>query len=218
MKKVIIFDFDNTLVLSLPYWKEMIDHKTAEHYGVPENPEFEPRRHGYSNKDTAKMFLDMHGVDDSVDNLIKYWYDYMAIKYRDDIKFVNGAKEALEYLKARGYKLVLATATGKSLLDIALEVFDIERYFDYIICEEMVGKSKKDPDIYHKIMKELGADSSECFYFEDSYIATKTAVSLGIDCCAIISDLNQKREDDFAKICKGLSREYSKELFEKLGL
>ena len=163
MKKVIIFDFDNTIVLSLEDWKEMIDHKTAKYYKVQENPDFEKQRHGLSNKDTAKLFLQMHNLKNfTVDDVINYWYPYMEEKYRNDIDFVPGAKWALETLKAKGYTLVLATATGRSLVSKAVKIFDVEKYFDYIICEEEVGKSKMEPDIYYKIMEVI--KNAKCLF------------------------------------------------------
>lgn len=219
MKKVIIFDFDNTLVLSLPHWKQMIDHETAKHYNVSENPDFEPNRHGFSNKDTAKMFVEMHDVEGiTYEDVVDYWYDYMEVKYRDEIDYIEGAEWVLEYLKSKGYTLVLATATGKKLLTKAFRIFDVEKYFDLVMCEEDVGKSKKDPDIFIKIMERLNVKPEECIYFEDSYIAINTALSLGIECVAIVSELNEKHEKAFEKTCLAVSRSFSPELIKKVGL
>ena len=153
MKKVIIFDFDNTLVFSIPDWRKMIDHNSAIHYGVAHNPEFATTRHGLTNYDTAKYFLQLHNIDNiSADDVIAFWYDYMAERYKNNIPMIAGVEDFLKTLKDKEYKLVIATATGRSLLNKALACYDIEKYFDYIICEEDVGKSKKYPDIYNKIM------------------------------------------------------------------
>lgn len=219
MKKVIIFDFDNTLVLSLEDWKYMIDHETAKHYTVQENLEFEKKRHGLSNKDTAKLFLQMHGLDSlTVDDVIDYWYPYMEEKYRNSIDFVPGAKWALETLKTKGYTLVLATATGRSLVSKAVKIFDVEKYFDLIICEEEVGKSKMEPDIYYKIMEKLKVEPKDCLYFEDSSIALTTASKIGIDCVGIVSKLNMHKAEKLSKFCKMVICEYNQENLDKLGL
>ena len=219
MKKVIIFDFDNTLVLSLADWKYMIDHETPKHYGVKENPDFEPKRHGLSNKDTAKFFLEMHpDVKVSHEEIVDYWYDYMAVKYKENIPLIEGAKEFLVALKNKGYKLVLATATGKKLLKRAFPVYDIDKYFDLILCEEEVGKSKREPDIYYKIMEQFGVKVEECLYFEDSCIAIKTASNLGIDCVAVVSDLNKHRQEFFDQTCTMSIEKYSQDVIKKLSL
>ena len=219
MKKVILFDFDNTLVESLADWKQMIDHETAKHYGVDENPDFEPKRHGYSNKDTAKLFLKMHPtVDVSYEEVIDYWYDYMEEKYRNNITYFDGAVGFLQALKEKGYKLVLATATGRKLLNKAFDIYDIKKYFDLVICEEDVGKSKMEPDIYIKIMEHFGVEAKDCLYFEDSSIAIKTASSLGIDCVALISSLNEKKIEKYNAMCIATTKKYSQELIDKLSL
>ncbi len=219
MKKVILFDFDNTLVESLADWKQMIDHDTARHYGVAENPEFEPNRHGYSNKDTAKLFLKMHPtVEATYEQVVDYWYDYMEEKYRNNITYFDGAVEFLKALKDKGYKLVLATATGRKLLNKAFDIYDIKKYFDLVICEEDVGKSKMEPDIYIKIMEHFNIEAKDCLYFEDSSIAIKTASNLGIDCVALISKLNEKKIDKYNTMCIATTKNYSQELIDKLSL
>lgn len=219
MKKVIIFDFDNTLVLSLEDWKYMIDHETAKHFAVQENLEFEKKRHGLSNKDTAKLFLKMHGLDNlTVDDVIDYWYPYMEEKYRNSIDFVPGAKWVLETLKTKGYTLVLATATGRSLVSKAVKIFDVEKYFDLIVCEEEVGKSKMEPDIYYNIFETLGVGADDCLYFEDSSVALNTASKIELDSVAVLSKLNENKKDNLSKICKATIREYNQEILDSLGL
>ena len=42
MKKAIIFDFDNTIVMSIKYWKKVIEKETPKKYKVKENPDYEP--------------------------------------------------------------------------------------------------------------------------------------------------------------------------------
>lgn len=219
MKKVIIFDFDNTLVESIPDWRQMIDHDTAIHYGVTQDPSFESTRHGLTNYDTAKYFLKLHNITNvSADEVITYWYDCMADRYKNHIPIIKGAEEFLSYLQNKGYKLVIATATGRSLLNRALDAYGLEKYFDYIICEEDVGKSKKYPDIYNKIMEKFNVQAQDCLYFEDSSIALSTASSIGIDCVALTSEFNKDNQEYFDKICVLTIEHYSQELIKKLSL
>ena len=77
MKKAIIFDFDNTIVSSIKYWKRVIDKETAKKYKVKVDPNFAVIRHGYSNIDTAKLFLDMHkGLSTNYKEIVDFWYKY----------------------------------------------------------------------------------------------------------------------------------------------
>ena len=219
MKKAIIFDFDNTIVMSIKYWKRVIEKETPKKYKVKENPEFAVKRHGYSNIDTAKLFLEMHkNVSTNYEEIVEFWYEYMLDKYLNNIKFVVGSKEFLQTLKQKGYKLILATATGKRLLDKALKIFNLQNIFDRVICEEEVGKSKKEPDIYFKIFKEFNVKPSECLYFEDSLIAITTANKLGVDCVAMINNLNKNNLNKFNSLCVKIAKRYSNKLIKELNL
>lgn len=219
MKKAIIFDFDNTLVQSLVFWKKVIDEETAKHFLVGRNLTFTQTRAGLSNLETAKYFIETHSkVCATEKDVINFWYSFMEQKYLKEINFVSGAEEFLKQLKKLGYKLALATATGKELLLKAFKKFKIEKYFDLIICEEEVGKSKKYPNIYLEIFKKLEVLPQECLYFEDSLIAVKTASSLGVDCVAIINDLNKKSLEEFNKNCVKTIENYNINLIEDLGL
>ncbi len=218
MKKVIIFDFDNTLVWSLKDWKQMIDHDTATHFGVEENLDFEKTRHGLSNRDTAALFIQMHPVNTTVNYIIDFWYKYMEDKYKTSVKMVDGVLDFLQSLREKGYTLVLASATGKSLLYKAIDIFDLRKYFDHIVCEDDVGKSKKDPDIFLKILEMTSARVEECLYIEDSHIAINTAKGLGFDCVGIISELNEKHLESISKNCILTANNFSSDLVKKLGL
>ena len=219
MKKAIIFDFDNTIVMSIKYWKRVIEKETPKKYNVKENPDFAKKRHGYSNIDTAKLFLEMHKeVSTNYEEIVDFWYNYMQEKYTNNIKFVVGAYQFLQVLKQKGYKLILATATGKRLLEKALKIFKLQNIFDRVICEEEVGKSKKEPDIYLKIMQEFNVKTNECLYFEDSLIAITTANKLGVDCVAMVNNLNKNNLDKFNSLCVKVAKRYSNKLIKDLNL
>ena len=219
MKKAIIFDFDNTIVSSIKYWKRVIDKETAKKYKVKVDPSFVVIRHGYSNIDTAKLFLDMHkGLSTNYKEIVDFWYDYMEDKYASKVNFVLGAYQFLQTLKQKGYKLILATATGKILLDKALKVFNLQNIFDLVITEAEVGKSKKEPDIFYKIMDEFNLKASDCLYFEDSLIAITTAKKLGIDCVAMVNNLNKNNLSKFNKLCVKVAKRYSNKLIKELNL
>ena len=101
MKKVIIFDFDNTLVESLAFWKKVIDEETAKHFLVERNLTFTKTRAGLSNKETAKYFIETHPNSCATDKeVIDFWYNYMEEKYLNEINFVQGAENFLASLKA----------------------------------------------------------------------------------------------------------------------
>ncbi|MDE5964275.1 MAG: HAD family phosphatase [Eubacterium sp.] len=79
-----------------------------------------------------------------------------------------GLYEILDYLKNKGYKIALASSTSSQSVHHHLQEKDIEKYFDAVICGDMVEKSKPEPDIYLKACKELNEKPSDCVAIEDS--------------------------------------------------
>lgn len=79
-----------------------------------------------------------------------------------------GLYEILDYLKNKGYKIALASSTNSQSVHHHLKEKDIEKYFDAVICGDMVEKSKPEPDIYLKACKELSENPADCVAIEDS--------------------------------------------------
>lgn len=94
-----------------------------------------------------------------------YSYEYFD-KYGVPAK--DGLFEILPYLKENGYKIALASSTSSNSVHHHLKEKDIEKYFDAIICGDMIEKSKPEPDIYLKACEALGEKAEDCFAVEDS--------------------------------------------------
>lgn len=77
------------------------------------------------------------------------------------MRLTEGAKEILEYLKTRRYKMALFTNSTKENAKIRLEKFGLEKYFDFVFVSEEIGaKSSIEP--FETILEKTGAKSEEC--------------------------------------------------------
>ena len=113
-------------------------------------------------------------------------------KYGIDVK--KGLFELLDFLSSKGIKLAVATATPRERALHCLEKIDALRYFDAVICGDMIESGKPDPDIYLTAARELGLPPEQCAAFEDSPNGIKAAHSAG--CHAImIPDMTQPDEE-----------------------
>lgn len=79
-----------------------------------------------------------------------------------------GLYKILDYLKNKGYKIALASSTNSQSVHHHLKEKDIEKYFDAVICGDMVEKSKPEPDIYLKACAEINENPADCVAIEDS--------------------------------------------------
>lgn len=110
------------------------------------------------------------------------------------IEMKNGIHTMLEYLRNRGIKTAVATATPRERAVGMLESIGILPYFDFVVGGDMVQSGKPEPDIYLKAAAGLGLPPESCAAFEDSPNGIRSAYSAG--CHAVmIPDLTPPEDD-----------------------
>ena len=90
--------------------------------------------------------------------------------------------------------LSYATATARDRATDYLSRIDALRYFDAVICGDMVTNGKPEPDIYITAANELGIPCGECAAFEDSPNGVLSAYRAGCQ-VIMIPDLTQPTAD-----------------------
>ncbi len=190
-QKIIIFDFDNTLVDSLKYWYDIQNKKMFTLYGKKIDKDYPQKRKGLTNLDNAKLFISVTGIDKTPQEIKQEWHEQMKVCYTQKIKMLKGAKEFLLKLKGEKKKLVLASATDLSLLKIALKHFEILDLFDEIFTEQNVRRGKSDKEFFEIILNKLETKPKNVFFFEDSVESLKNALESGISCCGLTHKFNK---------------------------
>lgn len=216
MKKIIIFDFDNTLVNSITHWRKVINVDMFKFYGIKPIAQMKKVHGGKSNQEIVQAFVDISGLKVSPAEIMQRWYDTMFINYTQKIKFIKGAKEYLLKLKAEGKMLVLASATGESLLFPTVKALGLDKIFDVVFSEDMIGYPKRDPMCFVKLLDKLGAKPEEVFLFEDSLYSISSAASLKIESCALINPLNKSNKPRFQELSKLIIKNYKDKRLENL--
>lgn len=118
-----------------------------------------------------------------------------------------GLYEILDYLKNKGYKIALASSTNSQSVHHHLKEKDIEKYFDAVICGDMVEKSKPEPDIYLKACAEISENPADCVAIEDSKNGLLSAHRAGMQ-VIMVPDLwqGEAETDSFLMAkCKNLT-------------
>lgn len=201
-QKIVMFDFDNTLVDSLKYWYDIQNKKMFILYGLKVDKLYPKKRRGLTNLENAKLFIRETGIDKTPQEIKEEWHEQMKVCYTQKIKMIKGAKEFLLKLKSEKKKLVLASATDLSLLKIALKHFEILDLFDEIFTEQNVRRGKRDKEFFEIVLNKLEAKPKDVFFFEDSVESLKNAIETKIPCCGLIHKFNKDRikELDILKI------------------
>ena len=182
--KLNIFDFDDTIVRSMEYWLEQGKLSLEKaNIAVPQN--YMMLASSKSMPDLARTLKELYPKLPSAESMLECWDNQMLKNYQNNIELVTGAKEFLTAQKNSGHKLILVSGTSTHLLSQALEHFELDGIFDYILSERETGLSKRNPKFFEYCMKLVNADASDTEVYEDSVYALRTAKEMGIKTTAV---------------------------------
>lgn len=193
MLKAIIFDFDYTLgdstngiVLSIHYALEKLG------YEVPDTADIK-KTIGLSLKETYfALTSETHPEEaEQFAKLFKEKADRVMVAHTE---LYAGVKDALQKLKAKGYKLAIVTTKFHYRIEQILSKFNANELIDMIVGAEDVRMEKPDPEGLLWAMEHLAAGNEEALYVGDSLVDAKTAANAKVRFAAVLTGTTT-RED-----------------------
>lgn len=194
-----IFDFDGTLVDSMPCWSEkMLKVLTKNNISYPDDiiKIITP----LGDLGTARYFKEVLGAEMSVDDMLAQMDEYALPKYRDAIELKKGVKEYLLKLKNKNCSLNVLTASPHKMLDVCLKRNGIYELFDNVWSCDDFGTTKADPKIYIEVAKKVGVDIKDAVFFDDNINAVKTAAKAGMYTVGVYDESGTAFNEELKKI------------------
>lgn len=177
--KDLVFDFDGTLVDSMPTWGgKMIRILNEEGASYPEN--IVEILTPLGDLGAAKYFIGTLGVQASEEALLKKMDAYALPKYRDEIPEKEGVCATLTALKARGHRLFVLTASPHRMLDPCLARLGLTPLFDGVFSCDDFATTKANPTIYDLLAARIGSTKENLVFFDDNLGACETAIQAGV--------------------------------------
>lgn len=203
-----IFDLDGTILDSMHIWSE-IGLLFLKNRGIEAPEGIEDEFVKMSMTQAAEYYIKNIDPNETVTGIVKEVNNLVAGFYYDEVIKKDGVQEFLEFLKNRGVKMCIATATDRHLVEKALERNGIREYFSEIFTCSSVGAGKDNPKIYDVSLEHLGTNKENTFIFEDALYAIETAKKAEYKIIGI-NDVSEKADpEEVKKFCDYYINNYS---------
>lgn len=188
MIKAVIFDLDGVLVttdeLHFEAWKALADKLGINDFTKADNV----RQRGVSRMASLEVVLEKTDRAFSEEEKLALAEEKNEIYVRSlsalsETDVLSGAKEFIDYLKSKGIKTAVGSASKNTPL--ILEKTKLAGKFDAVSCGLDTTKSKPDPEVFLIAAKKLGVAPCDCVVVEDSDAGIEAAKTGGMYAIAI---------------------------------
>lgn len=184
MKKIEAFVFDmDGILLDTESICEKTWIKAGKEFGIQDEKAMELFKKciGTNKNDTLNILRTSLGADFAAQNFMEQTSIFFSeIEKSEGIALMPFAKQTLEYLKGKGYRLALASSTRGPVVTRQLKNASLLSFFESLSTGDKVSHSKPDPEIYKLACKSLNLPPEKCAAVEDSPNGIKSAKSAGL--------------------------------------
>lgn len=121
----------------------------------------------------------------------------------------------LNELRQKKIKTAIATSASKKRMNAVLKQLNLKEYFDTLVCDDDVSKSKPAPDIYIQTAKKLRVSPNKCWVIEDTDSGILSSTAAGMNCILFDKYTPKGKLFDKAELSSN-SFEHIRTILEKL--
>ncbi len=186
--RAIIFDLDGVIVDSEPLHEQAYREVFAElGYGESHGIDF-TRYYGKSDQALWEDFVAKHEPKQPFAELFALKQGRFLDILRRERPIFRGLPELVERLAAR-YKLAVASGSSHPVIETALSLQNLRRFFPVVVSALDVPRGKPAPDIFLRVAELLGVASAACCVIEDADVGVEGALAAGMSVIAITNTL-----------------------------
>ena len=183
MIRAVVFDLDGVILQTEEVWDEVRGRYVVDRGGRYDEAA-QRAMMGMSAPEWSRYLAGDLGVPGTPEQISADVVRLMEARYREHLPLIPGAVEAVERLASR-YALGLASSSNRPLIDAALSLSGLDRFFAATVSSEEVARGKPAPDVYLEAVRRLGVKPAECAAVEDSHSGIRSAAAAGMRVIAI---------------------------------
>ena len=196
MNDTVLFDFDGTIMdtneVIIQSWQETF--RTLA--GREEDRDVLLKTFGEPLEYTMQNFF----PEVPVEKGLEIYRGYQRDNFLNDIQLFPGIRDLLDELSARQIKMALVTSRLKHTTMQAIDKFDMEKYFGYVVTADDVTRHKPDPQSALIALDRIGSQPDQTIMIGDTLFDILCARNAG--CTSVLVSwslsLADKLKDGFA--------------------
>lgn len=194
MIRGLIFDMDGLLIDS----ERIVQRSWAaagRDLGYPDIGEQIYHTIGFNRARRTAFFSSVYGKDFPHEAFAAATRErFRAIVAEEGMALKPGARALIDYAKARGYRLAVATSSSQAYATRSLQSAGVYDAFDGFVFGNMVAHSKPDPEIYRRAVAAVSLEPPQCIALEDAPSGIASACAAGLK-AIMIPDLVQPDDE-----------------------
>ncbi len=194
MFEAIIFDVDGVMVDTERLYVQTM-RQVARRFGREVSDDTLARMMGRAPIESLRIFVSDLGLAEDPHELMALRERMMLQSFEQGLDPMPGLMELLEWARPR-LRLAIATGSPRRLLDVILDRLGIADRFQAIQSGDDITRGKPHPEIYQRVLGQLGLPPEKCVVIEDSGNGVRSGKSAG---CHVIAVPNEAtRGQDFS--------------------
>lgn len=174
--KYILFDLDGTLIDTNRLIIDTFKYTYKQQLGIDVSEKEILLHFGEPLLTTLERYS-----KDKAKEMFEVYIKYNESVHDELVKLCSGVIECLEQLKQMGYKMAVVTSKRKVAAIRGLKLFDIEKYFEFMVAVEDTTKHKPEPEPILEALKKFNAHPKEAIMIGDSIFDIESARNAKVD-------------------------------------
>jgi HAD superfamily hydrolase (TIGR01509 family) len=182
--RALIFDMDGLLVDSEPLAAQAMDTFLARH-DLERREDVHRQLLGRRLPEAIAIVRESYRIEHPLEALVEQYGELRLAALRGSVRPLPGAREIIDFARAAGLKIALATSGMRAHAAVSLAETGLADLFDAEVTGDEVERGKPAPDLFLLAARRLGIPPEECVVFEDAPNGVIAAKAAGMRVAAV---------------------------------